>query len=392
MSDLRAPERSWRHLDTMQFATEIRAAVPRCRCTQCGVKTIQVPWASKHSRFTLMFEAFAIRVIQASANVKKAAELLGLSWDATHRIMEAALERGLDRRKAEPVPNIGIDEKSFAKGQSSISVMTDINGSRVLEVAPERTIVACDSLWKSLTFDQLSSVESVALDMWPAFMTSTMNNVPEAKIVHDNFHIAKYLGEAVDKSPITAGKKLSENTADCLEGYQQVSIGERLRTLDGEPVDTSRWLSPLELAGETDGEPVKVVNRLTPEELDELVNAGAERPLGCLPMRLEEYAELLRWLAGNPPQANAAAGPADSSAASAEAAGGSVAILRRLFLDPAAFADLVGNFGKRFSTAVGCPESLKREALRRGRRRLRAPGGPALARRHPKPPTQCPAL
>ena len=168
------------------------------------------------------------------------------------------------------------------------------------------------------------------------------------------------------------------------EGYQQVSIGERLRTLDGEPVDTSGWLAPLELAGETDGAPVKVVNRLTPGELDEIVNAGAERPLGCLPMRLEDYAELLRWLAGNPSKANAEAGPADSSA---EAAVGSVAILRRLSLDPAAFADLVGNFGKRFSTAVGCPESLEREALRRGRRRLRAPGGPALARRHPKPPT-----
>ena len=77
---------------------------------------------------------------------------------------------------------------------------------------------------------------------------------------------------------------------------------------------------------ETDGEPVKVVNRLTTEELDELVNAGAERPLGCLPMRLEEYAELLRWLAGNPSKANAEAGPA---AASAEAAGDGVAILRR---------------------------------------------------------------
>ena len=60
---------------------------------------------------------------------------------------------------------------------------------------------------------------------------------------------------------------------------------------------------------------------------------------------------------------------------------------RRSSLDPAAFADSVGNFGKRLSTAAGCPESLKREALRRGHRRLRAPGGAALARRHPKPPT-----
>ena len=35
-----APERTWRHLDTMQFKTEIKAAVPRSRCTECGVKTI----------------------------------------------------------------------------------------------------------------------------------------------------------------------------------------------------------------------------------------------------------------------------------------------------------------------------------------------------------------
>ena len=43
-----APERTWRHLDTMQFKTEIKAAVPRSKCKKCGVKTIAVPWAGKH--------------------------------------------------------------------------------------------------------------------------------------------------------------------------------------------------------------------------------------------------------------------------------------------------------------------------------------------------------
>ena len=138
------------------------------------------------------------------------------------------------------------------------------------------------------------------------------------------------------KSPTE--EEIRAGLADSLEGHQQASIGERLRTLDGEPVDTSRWLAPLELAGETDGEPVKVVNRLDRKELDEFANAGAGRPLGCLPMRLDEYAELLRWLAGNQSNARADAGSANSSAASAEAAGDSIAILRRLSLDPAAFA------------------------------------------------------
>lgn len=52
-----APERQWRHLDTMQFQTIVRARTPRANCPQCGVKTIAVPWADKHARFTLLFEA-----------------------------------------------------------------------------------------------------------------------------------------------------------------------------------------------------------------------------------------------------------------------------------------------------------------------------------------------
>jgi transposase len=43
-----APERTWRHLDTMQFETIIRARTPRIECSTHGVKTIQVPWAEPH--------------------------------------------------------------------------------------------------------------------------------------------------------------------------------------------------------------------------------------------------------------------------------------------------------------------------------------------------------
>ena len=79
-----ASERSWRHLDAMQFQTTLTARVPRCSCETCGVKTIAVPWAEKHSRFTLLFEAFAVEVLQASQSIQSAALLLGVllrfSW------------------------------------------------------------------------------------------------------------------------------------------------------------------------------------------------------------------------------------------------------------------------------------------------------------------------
>ena len=71
-----AAERRWRHLDAMQFQTTLTARVPRCSCDRCGVKTISVPWADKHSRFTLLFQAFAIDVLPAAQSIQAAAVLL----------------------------------------------------------------------------------------------------------------------------------------------------------------------------------------------------------------------------------------------------------------------------------------------------------------------------
>ncbi len=53
----------------MQFETLIRCRRPRCRCAEHGVCTVATPWADKHGRFTLMIEAFAVKVLQACSNV-----------------------------------------------------------------------------------------------------------------------------------------------------------------------------------------------------------------------------------------------------------------------------------------------------------------------------------
>jgi Transposase/zinc-finger of transposase IS204/IS1001/IS1096/IS1165/Helix-turn-helix domain of transposase family ISL3 len=193
------PERRWRHLDTMQFETMLKARVPRINCQEHGVKTVEVPWAGKNSRFTLMFEAFAIRVLEASATVKAAALLLRLDWHSLHQIMERAVKRGLDRRAMETVRRIGIDEKSFGHGQSYVTLMSDLEVGRVLEVVPERTKEACQELWQRLGQQQCQSVEAVAIDMWEPFLSATEAAASQAQIVHDKFHVSKHLNEAVDQ-------------------------------------------------------------------------------------------------------------------------------------------------------------------------------------------------
>jgi len=231
-----APERSWRHLDTMQFETRLRARVPRGDCKTCGVKTTAVPWAGKHSRFTLLFEAFAIEVIEACGTVKSAAKLLGLDWDSVHRIMERAVDRGLERRDLESLQYLGIDEKSFRRGQSYVSLLTDLTGSRVLEVVEGRTEEAADGLWKDLSEEQKEQVEAVAIDMWPAFINSVTTNVTQADIVHDRFHISKYLNEAVDKV------RCQEHKALKITGDERLTGSKHLWLFNPENLSEERWL------------------------------------------------------------------------------------------------------------------------------------------------------
>lgn len=217
-----ADERQWRHLDTMQFETILTARVPRSSCRVCGVKTIVVPWAGKHSRFTLMFEAFAIDLLIAAGSVQAGRALLGLSWHAAHAIMERAVERGLAERDLDGLRYVGIDEKSFQKGQSYISVMTDQEGARVIDVTKGRTEESATTLWNTLTKEQRESIEAVSIDMWQAYENSVEANAPQAEIVFDKFHIAKHLNEAVDKVRRAEHNELKSKGDNSLTGLRQL--------------------------------------------------------------------------------------------------------------------------------------------------------------------------
>ncbi len=217
-----ALERKWRHLDTMQFKTLIRARTPRAACPQHGVKTMKVPWAEPSGRFTLLFEVFAIDVLLASGSVSQACELLGIGWDTAQEIMRRAVDRGLERRQLEGLKRLGMDEKSFKRGQSYITLLTDLDESRVLDVVPDRTREASEELWRSLTTEQKQAVEAVAVDMWEPFIRTIAQEVPEADIVHDRYHISAYLNKAVDKVRRQEHKELMAQGDETLKGTRQL--------------------------------------------------------------------------------------------------------------------------------------------------------------------------
>jgi transposase len=136
--------------------------------------------------------------------------------------MRRAVERGLERRELEALKHLGMDEKSFKRGHSYITLLSDLEQSRVLDVVEERTTEAAAQLWSTLTPEQKKSIEAVAVDMWEPFIQSIQQAVPEADIVHDKFHVSKYLGEAVDKVRRQEHKELLAQGDETLKGTRQL--------------------------------------------------------------------------------------------------------------------------------------------------------------------------
>lgn len=191
--------RAWRHLDTCQFKTILEAEVPRIQCSKHGVLQIEVPWAEPNSGFTALYEALIIDWLQ-EANILAVARRLRLSWDQIDGVMTRAIRRGLARRKLRDIHHIGVDETSFQRRYEYVTVVSE-RGGGVLHVSDGHTKESLDEFWRQLTPEQLEEIESVAMDMWKAYIQSTREYVPgaDSKIAFDRFHVASKINEAVDE-------------------------------------------------------------------------------------------------------------------------------------------------------------------------------------------------
>ena len=219
-------ERTWRHLDTCEYQTIIIARVPRLTLSDGSTMTVTVPWAEPKGRFTKRFESRVIALLEQCRTVRGAARLAQITEDQADGIMERAVARGLLRRTDEPLRYIGLDEKAIAKGQRYATILNDLEGHRVIEVMPERTQEAAETLLGTLPEPTRKAIKAVAIDMWPAYIGAVGKVLPDADAVFDRFHIKKHLNEAVDKVRRQEHRELSAAGNLILKGSKYLWLKE----------------------------------------------------------------------------------------------------------------------------------------------------------------------
>ena len=193
-------ERTWRHLDSMQFLTYLHARPPRVSCAQHGVKQVRLPWAQAGGRFTHLFEALGVTVLRAT-NVKRAGEILRITWDEAWHIMERAVLRGRTAKGHSMPTLLGVDEKAIAKGHSYMTLVCDLQAATVEYIGEERREASLAAYFQAFPEQSRQQIEAISLDMWPAYINACQAHVPQAdhKMVFDRFHIMRHVLEALDK-------------------------------------------------------------------------------------------------------------------------------------------------------------------------------------------------
>ena len=212
-------ERTWRHLDTCQYETRLHAKVPRVHCPEHGVKTVAVPWAVPHSRFTMLFERLAIAWLK-EATPAAVARRLGLSWEEANGIVERAVRRGLARRSTHAARFLGIDEHSYLKHFEFVTMVVDLERQIVLHVADDRTADTLASYFDGLSIEDRLAIEAIAMDMWDPYRKTVRDYVPDGdlKIVFDRFHVMRHVTEAMDQVRRRENRELRQRNDKRLTG------------------------------------------------------------------------------------------------------------------------------------------------------------------------------
>ena len=126
-------KRVWRHLDLGGIICEIETDAARISCPKHGTHLEEVPFAYQGSEFTKDFDLTAAFFAR---NVSKSfvSQYMRISWLTVGRCISRArkdLDPDLNRRLDDLV-NIGVDETSYRKGHSYITVVVNHDTNEVV--------------------------------------------------------------------------------------------------------------------------------------------------------------------------------------------------------------------------------------------------------------------
>jgi transposase len=170
--------------------------IRRLRCDDCGAdKQEAIPCTpSAKARYTKAMVRTVLE-LRPKMSIVDVATFLGLHWGTVKDIEKKYLQKKYSKIRLKDVKIIGIDE--LYVGDEFITIVRDLESGAVLHIGDGKGGDALDVFVRKLESSKCK-IQAVALDLGPAYSAWAKENLPEARIVYDHFHLIKLMNSKLD--------------------------------------------------------------------------------------------------------------------------------------------------------------------------------------------------
>jgi transposase len=168
--------------------------IQRVACKRCDtVRQVELGFADSRLSYTRAFERYVLE-LSKHMTILDVARHLHVSWDVVKDIQKRYLKRRFSRPLLKDVRYLAIDEIAVSKGHRYVTVALDLESGAVIFVGDGKGADSLEPFWRRLSHSP-ATVEAVAIDMSPAYMSAVLTHLPKATIVFDHFHVVKLFND-----------------------------------------------------------------------------------------------------------------------------------------------------------------------------------------------------
>ena len=191
--------KQWRHLNFFEHECYLHARVPRLDISESTKRLINPPWAGLGNGFTMLFEALLLQ-LASHMPVHTVSRLTKESDYKIWVVLERYVNQALAKNDYSNLTAVGMDETSKRKGHDYITMFVDLLKKRAIFITEGKDQETVKAFVDDLKAHNASAkqIKDVSCDMSKAFIKGVTDNLPEADITFDRFHIMKIIGHAVN--------------------------------------------------------------------------------------------------------------------------------------------------------------------------------------------------
>ena len=216
-------ESFWRSMDFGPVPVRIGAKLPRICCPAHGVLTARVPWADAESRFTTDFAFSAAWMFKGGLSRKRISEWLKVDFKTVGRLIKRVwnLLEPDPKVRYNGLVNIGIDETSYRKGHSYITVIVNHDTNTVVWAHDGHGKEIIEMFFEELTEEQRSSILLVSGDGARWITDAVKKYCPNARRCLDPFHVVEWANDALDSMRLDVWRRARAELAEMVRKHKE---------------------------------------------------------------------------------------------------------------------------------------------------------------------------